>query len=103
MATKKRKKQRKQRVPSHIRHVPKKPTSDPLTRSEYDITDEPLDNPYLKHLPAQVRDTLEVLYQKALRQPKEAIPDLERLVASYPQVPMFSNYLSVAYLHLGRI
>jgi tetratricopeptide (TPR) repeat protein len=103
MAAKKRKKRRPQRVPSNTRHVPKKPTSDQLIQSEYEITAEPLDSPYLKRLPAQVKDTLEDLYAKAQRQPKEAIPDLERLVATYPQVPLFSNYLSVAYSQVGDV
>jgi tetratricopeptide (TPR) repeat protein len=71
--------------------------------SEYEITDEPLENRYLKHLPAQVRDTLGDLNDKAQRQPTEVIPDLERLVATYPQVPVLSNYLSVAYVQAGDI
>jgi tetratricopeptide (TPR) repeat protein len=103
MAAKKRKKQRGQRVPSANRPVSRKPTSGQLIQSAYEITDEPLDSPYLKHLPAQVRDTLDDLYDKAQRQPKETIPDLERLVATYPQVPMFANYLSVAYVQVGDI
>jgi tetratricopeptide (TPR) repeat protein len=74
-----------------------------LRHAEYEITDEPLDSPYLKLLPAQVRETLEDLYDKAQRQPKAAIPDLERFVATYPQVPMFANYLSIAYLKVGEI
>ncbi|MDH3602935.1 MAG: hypothetical protein OEU26_25265 [Candidatus Tectomicrobia bacterium] len=102
MAAKKRKKRRPQRASSNRRHVPKKPASDRLVYEEYEITDEPLDSPYLKRLPAQVRDTLEDLYDKAQRQPKEAIPELERLSATYSQVPMFSNYLSVAYLQAGE-
>ena len=85
MATKKRKKQRKQHVPSNKRRVQKKPISDRLIHSEYDITNEPLENPYLKHLPPQVSDTLEDLYKKALRRPQKAIPDLERLVVTYPE------------------
>lgn len=101
MAAKKRKKRRPQRVPSNRRHVTKQPTSGQLIQSAYEITDEPLDNPYLKRLPAQVRDTLDGLYDKAQRQPKAAIPELECLVATYPQVPMFANYLSVAYGQVG--
>ena len=43
------------------------------------------------------------LYDEAQHQPKEPIPDLERLVATYPQFPVFSNYLSIAYVQVGNI
>ena len=33
--------------------------------------------------------------------PTRAIPELERLIATYPQVPTFCNYLSIAYLAAG--
>jgi tetratricopeptide (TPR) repeat protein len=72
-------------------------------QSAYEITDEPLDSPYLKRIPAHVRDTLGDLHDKAQRRPNEAIPDLERLVATYPHMPMFSNYLSIAYVQVGDI
>lgn len=101
MAAKKRKNQRKQRIPSPRRPVAQKPTSGQLIQSAYEITDEPLDNRYLKRLPAQVQDALDDLYDKTQRQPKAAIPELERLIATYPQVPMFANYLSVAYVQVG--
>lgn len=101
MAAKKRKKQRQRRAKPHASPPRKVPASARLEHSEYAITDEPLDSPYLKHLPAQVRDTLGDLYEKAHRRPKEAISELERLVATYPRVPVFSNYLSVAYVRTG--
>jgi tetratricopeptide (TPR) repeat protein len=101
MAAKKRKKQRQRRTKPQAAPPRKTPASAHLEHSEYELTDEPLDNPYLKHLPAQVRDTLGDLYHKAHRRPKEVISDLERLVATYPRVPVLSNYLSVAYLRTG--
>jgi tetratricopeptide (TPR) repeat protein len=103
MAAKKRTKQRHLRGQPTTPPVPQPRPADRLVVSEYEITDEPLEHRSLKHLPAQVRDTLDDLHDKAQRQPTEAIPELERLVARYPQVPMLSNYLSVAYMQAGDI
>ena len=76
-------------------------TSKHLELLEYEITDEPLENRHINKLPVQVREALDDLYDKAQHRPKEAIPELERLVATYPHIPSFYNHLSVAYLHAG--
>jgi len=101
MATKKPKKQRPQRVRPHTPHVPSTPVVHPVVLSEYEITDAPLENRHIKRLPAQVQARLDDLSELAQRHPTQAIPELERLVTTYPQVPTFSNYLSIAYLAAG--
>jgi hypothetical protein len=102
MASKKRKKRRQRRVKSHSPGVQIQPNSDHQTHSEYENSDETLENRNLNHLPDEVRDTIDDLYEKAQRAPHQAIPELERRVATYPEVPMFSNHLSVAYMHAGE-
>ena len=76
-------------------------TSKQLELLQYEITDEPLENSLINKLPVQVREALDDLYDKAQQRPKEAIPDLEHLVATYPHIPSFYNHLSVAYLYAG--
>ena len=102
MAAKKRKKQRKPRVKSQSSVAPKRPASDKLGYSEYEITDEPLENRNLKHLPAEVRDTIDDLYEQVYHAPKDAIPELERRVATYPEVPLFANHLTLASGRAGE-
>ena len=72
--------------------------SDALVYTEYDITDEPLDNRDIKKLPGQVQARIDDLYELAQHDPRQAIPELERLVTTYPHIPTLSNYLSIAYL-----
>ena len=101
MAAKKRKKQRPQRVRTHTPYVPTAPVVHPVVLSEYEITDEPLENRHIKRLPAQVQARVDDLYELAQHDPTQAIPELERLIATYPHVPTFYNYLSIAYLAAG--
>lgn len=103
MAAKKRKARRQQPKPSYASRVPQPPTSDALVYTEYDITDEPLENRDIKKLPAQVQARIDDLYELAQHHPTQAIPELERLVTTYPRVPTFSNYLSIAYLAAGDL
>ena len=101
MAAKKRKKQRPQRLRTHTPYVPTAPVVHPVVLSEYEITDEPLENRHIKQLPAQVQARIDDLYELAQHDSTQAIPELERLIATYPHVPTFYNYLSIAYLHSG--
>ena len=41
------------------------------------------------------------LYALAQHDPIQAIPELERLMTTYPQIPTFANHLSIAYLAAG--
>ena len=81
--------------------MPQPLTSDALVYTAYDITDEPLDNRDIKKLPAQVQARIDDLYELAQHDPLRAIPELERLVTTYPHIPTFSNHLSMAYLAAG--
>jgi tetratricopeptide (TPR) repeat protein len=101
MATKKRKTRRQQPKPSYASRVFQPPTADALVYTEYDITDEPLDNRDIKRLPAQVQARIDDLYELAQCDPTQAIPELERLMTTYPHIPTFFNYLSIAYLAAG--
>src|SRR6266704_5280479 len=104
MAAKKRKKPRPPRVPTQTPYVPTAPVElHPVVLSEYEITDEPLENRHIKKLPAQVQARIDDLYELAQHHPTQAIPELERLVTTYPRVPTFSNYLSLAYLAAGDL
>jgi hypothetical protein len=73
--------------------VPQRLTADALVYTEYDITDEPLENRDIKKLPAQVQARIDELYALAQHDPTQAIPELERLIATYPHIPTFYNYL----------
>src|SRR5215470_18900402 len=101
MAGKQRPTQRSQRKPSSPSRVPQPPTADALVYTEYDITDEPLDNRDLKQLPSQVQARIDALYELAQHAPTQAIPELEGLVTTYPHIPLLANYLSIASLAAG--
>lgn len=103
MATKKRKRPRRQYTPSHISRVPQPLPADVLVATTYDITNEPLANRHVKRLPSQVQQRMDDLYELAQHDPMQAIPELEHLIATYPQVPTFYNYLSMAYLQSGDL
>lgn len=75
MAAKKPKKQRPQRVRPHTPHVPTAPVVHHLVLSEYEITDEPLENRHIKELPVQVQARIDDLYELAQRDPTQAIPE----------------------------
>jgi tetratricopeptide (TPR) repeat protein len=101
MAAKKRKKPRPQSKSSFASRVFQPSTADALVYAEYDITDEPLENRHIKRLPAQVQARIDDLYELAQHDPMQAIPELERLVTTYPHIPTFANHLSIAYLAAG--
>jgi tetratricopeptide (TPR) repeat protein len=81
--------------------MPQPLTADALVYTEYDITDEPLDNRAIKRLPSQVQECIDDLYELAQHDPTQAIPELERLMTTYPHIPTFANHLSIAYLAAG--
>jgi len=101
MAGKKRSTRRPQRKLSTTSRVPQPLTADALVYTAYDITDEPLDNRDIKKLPFQVQARIDDLYELAQHHPTQAIPELERLMTTYPHIPTFANHLSVAYLAAG--
>jgi len=92
MAAKKRLPRRQPPKSSSASRVPQPLTSDALVYTEYEITDEPLDNRDVKKLPAQVQERIDELYELAHHDPAPVIPELERLIATYPHIPTFANY-----------
>jgi tetratricopeptide (TPR) repeat protein len=101
MAAKKRPTRRPPPQSSSVPRAPQPPTSDAVVYTAYDITDEPLENRHIKRLPPQVQARIDALYDLAQQDPTQVIPELERLIATYPQVPTFLNYLSIASLAAG--
>ena len=65
MAAKKRPIWRQPPKSSSASRVPQRLTTDALVYTEYDITDEPLDNRDIKRLPAQVQARIDDLYELA--------------------------------------
>ncbi len=70
---------------------------------EYTLTDEPMLDKEYRKLPRKVQDRAEDLYLLAQQQPSEALEEIRRLIARYPKVPQFYNFLSVAYSALGDL
>ena len=67
----------------------------------YRITDDPLEDKYTKRIPKKVLDQIQGFHKKITRKPKEMIPQLMDFVKKYPNVPLFYNYLAVAYGRIG--
>jgi tetratricopeptide (TPR) repeat protein len=77
-------------------------TSTPVYVTQYEITDEPIQEPSYRRLPKSTKERLENLYQVAQRQPRQAIPELIELQKKHPNVPQIYNYLAVAYAYAGE-
>jgi len=77
-----------------------------LVITEYEVTDEPMENPYIKKLPHSVRKKIgkisEELYEMVFKQPEKAVISLKEAIEQYPDVPQFSNYLMLAYSKTGE-
>lgn len=71
--------------------------------SNYEITFGPIHDRKYMRLPGHVIDAIDRLHYDSQRKPGEAIPELEEWIKKYPKVPMFYNYLSVAYSRVGDI
>jgi tetratricopeptide (TPR) repeat protein len=68
----------------------------------YEITDEPILDRQYRRLPKKVKDSIERLHDSAQNRPREAIPELLEWIEKYPNIPLFYNYLSVAYSRSGE-
>lgn len=73
-----------------------------LTFVKYGITDEPLGNPWFEKLPGKVRERIDDLYDMMAMNPEQVIAEVSALIKKYPKVPLFYNYLSVAYSNRGE-
>ena len=69
--------------------------------SEYEITTEPIEGPRYKRLASEVKPAFERLHDLAQTKPWQAIPELLHWHKRYPQLPLLSNYLSIAYSQAG--
>lgn len=62
-----------------------------ITISEYELTDEPIENPYLKKLPHSTRKKIRILAEELLNmaflQPHQAVARLKEAMKQYPDVP----------------
>jgi len=75
---------------------------DTPTTLQYVITSEPMQDKAVKKLPRKAKDLIEQLHDQIQYFPEDAVPKLLKLIKKYPDVPIFYNYLSVAYKSLGR-
>ncbi|NOZ71404.1 MAG: hypothetical protein GXP38_05735 [Chloroflexi bacterium] len=73
----------------------------PVYVTQYEVTDEPIEERAYRRLPKHIKEKLERLYQEAQWKPQEAIPELLELQRKYPHVPQIYNYLAVAYSSAG--
>jgi len=71
--------------------------------TRYEITDEPMPDQYYRRLPEHVKDRVERLHEESQTKPREAIPELKKMIKQYPKLPQLYNYLTVAYSRLGEI
>ncbi|MFZ2630727.1 MAG: hypothetical protein WA081_10360 [Desulfosalsimonadaceae bacterium] len=69
-----------------------------LQHSSFEITGEPIEDP---SIPDELKDEAEILFEKCLNTPAFAVERLEALIKKYPNIPVFYNYISVAYSRMG--
>ena len=82
------------------------PSSDSLKAvylTRYEITEEPIQDPYYRRLPEHVKDAVERLHYASQTKPRKAIPELKKMIEQYPKLPQLYNYLAVAYSGMGEI
>lgn len=65
--------------------------------TEYEVTSSPIQDRRYRRLPQRVKDAIERLHDEVRRRPRKAIPELLEWIEKYPSIPIFYNYLSVAY------
>jgi tetratricopeptide (TPR) repeat protein len=68
----------------------------------YQITHDALPHESIKKLPPDVQEYVQKLYSLTRTNPKQAIAPLLELIEKYPNVPVFYNYLRVAYEARGK-
>lgn len=68
----------------------------------YEVTFSPIFEPAYAALGREVHQAVARFHDTSRSSPQEAIPELLKWIERYPQVHQFSNYLAVAYTHLGE-
>jgi tetratricopeptide (TPR) repeat protein len=81
----------------------KKSTKQTLVHLDYEITHEALPHESIKQLPLPVQERVKELYNLARTQPQQAISPLLDMIEKYPMVPVFYNYLRIAYEMTGQL
>ena len=77
MAAKKRPTRHQPSKPSYASRMPQPPPSDVLVYTEYEITEEPLENRHVKRLPSQVQARIDDLYELAQHDPTGGVSKVE--------------------------
>ncbi len=73
-----------------------------LIHLDYEITYDALPHESLKQLPPPVKERTKELYNLSRTQPHQAIAALLDMIEKYPMVPVFYNYLRIAYEITGQ-
>ena len=84
------------RASQSLKNNPSLPVSEGVTLSGYTITPEPI-----KDYPYKIQKQVEEVHSIIRINPYEAIKQLEYLINKYPEVPVFCNYMAVAYEYIG--
>jgi len=71
--------------------------------TNYEITDEPIQERSYRRLPNHVKDVIERLHYDSQTKPRKAIPEIRAMLKKYPQIPQLYNYLTVAYAKIGEV
>lgn len=69
----------------------------------YLITYDPLPTEGLAKLSDKEREDYDLLYEKALRAPKEMLPQIEEFRKNHPELPEIENLLAVVHLYMRDI
>lgn len=78
-------------------------TADGFVLAGYEVTTEPLPNLPENKLPAEIASEVDRLYQLVRSHPADAVVELERWIARYPECPKLFNFLGAAYIGIGRV
>lgn len=81
----------------------KNATKPAIIHLDYQITYDALPHESLNQLPAPVQERVTELYHLARSEPQQAISPLLDMIDKYPSVPVFYNYLRIAYELTGQV
>lgn len=85
---------------SPIFEIPTDADPENLRYLTYEITYDRIEE-HGKEWPEEIRDRVAKLYELIQKKPRKAIPEMEALVAKYPDSPRLLNYLINAYGRAG--
>lgn len=80
-----------------------KSTKQALVHLDYEITHEALPHDSIRQLPLPVQERVKELYHLACTEPQQALSPLVDMIEKYPGVPVFYNYLRIAYEMTGQL